>query len=76
LELDKDAKGLVVVQIVQGSPADIIGVKQGDRITAVNGTAVGDIASFYKVLREKTNDELWFGVQRGDSAQDTMKFKR
>jgi Do/DeqQ family serine protease len=76
LELDKDAKGLVVVQVVQGSPADIVGIKQGDRITAINGTAVNDIAAFYKVLREKTNEELWFGVTRGDSTLDSMKFKR
>jgi len=76
MDLDKDAKGLVVVQVVQGSPADVVGIKQGDRITAVNGTAVSDIAAFYKVLRENATAELWFGVLRGDATVESMKFKR
>jgi len=76
LELEKDAKGLFVAQVISGSPADIVGLRQGDRITAVNGTAVSDIAAFYKVLREKATDELWFGLIRSDSALDSLKFKR
>jgi Do/DeqQ family serine protease len=76
MELDKDAKGLVVVQVVDGSPANVIGIKQGDRITAVNGVTVADIAAFYKVLRENTNTELWFGLLRGDAVVESMKFKR
>jgi len=76
LELDKDAKGLFVVQVISGSPADIIGIKQGDRITAINGVAVNDIAAFYKVLRENTNTELWFGLLRNDTALESLKFKR
>jgi len=76
MDLDKDAKGLVAAQIVSGSPADIVGLRQGDRITAVNGTAVNDIAAFYKVLREKATDELWFGIIRNDSTLESLKFKR
>jgi Do/DeqQ family serine protease len=76
MELDKDAKGLFVAQVISGSPADIIGMKQGDRITAINGVTVNDIASFYKVLREKTNVELWFGLTRNDSTLESLKFKR
>ena len=76
LELDKDAKGLFVMQVISGSPSDIIGIKQGDRITAVNGVTVNDIAAFYKVLRENTNTELWFVVLRNDSTVESLKFKR
>ena len=76
MELDKDAKGLFVTQVISGSPADIIGIKQGDRITAVNGVTVSDIAAFYKVLRENTNTELWFGMLRNDSVLESLKFKR
>jgi len=76
MELDKDAKGLFVAQIISGSPADIVGLRQGDRITAINGTAVNDIAAFYKVLREKATDELWFGLIRSDSTMESLKFKR
>jgi len=76
LELDKDAKGLFTAQVTPGSPADIIGIKQGDRITSVNGVNVNDIATFYKVLRENTNTELWFGMLRKDSTVESLKFKR
>jgi len=76
MELDKDAKGLYTVQVISGSPADIIGIKQGDRITSINGVIVNDIAAFYKVLRENTNTELWFGMLRNDTALESLKFKR
>ena len=76
MDLDKDAKGLVVIQVVDGSPAHVIGIKSGDRITAVNGVAAADIAAFYKVLRENATAELWFGLLRGDAAVESMKFKR
>ncbi|MDR2478053.1 MAG: Do family serine endopeptidase [Treponema sp.] len=74
--LDKNAKGLFVAEIVPGSPADIVGLRQGDLVNAVNGEAVKDLASFYKLLREKTSKELWFGFTRSDSQLDTLKFKR
>jgi Do/DeqQ family serine protease len=76
MDLDKDAKGLVVVQVVDGSPANVIGIKSGDRITSVNGVTVADIAAFYKVLRENATAELWFGLLRGDATVESMKFKR
>jgi Do/DeqQ family serine protease len=76
LELDKNAKGLYVTQVIQGSPADIVGLRQGDRITAINGENVPDIASFFKLLREKTGSELWFGMIRGESSLESLKFKR
>jgi Do/DeqQ family serine protease len=76
MELDKDVKGLFVAQIISGSPADIVGLRQGDRVTAINGTAVNDIAAFYKVLREKATDELWFGFIRSESTMESLKFKK
>lgn len=75
-KLDKDAKGLVVVNIVNGSPADIVGLRQGDRITSINGENVNDTASFYKALREKTAKELWFGIIRGESTLESLRFKK
>ena len=76
LQLEGDAKGLVVHQLVEGSPAEIIGLRRGDRITAINGENVNDIAAFYRVLREKTNSELWFGIIRGESSLESLRFKR
>jgi S1-C subfamily serine protease len=76
LELDSSATGLVVAQVISGSPADIVGLRQGDRIVSINGENVGDIAAFYRVLREKTSSELWFGILRGESSLESLRFKR
>jgi len=75
-ELDKNAKGLFVNDVTDGSPAKIIGMLPGDRIMSVNGEKVNDIAAYFKVLREKTGSELWFGFQRGDATLESPKFKR
>jgi Do/DeqQ family serine protease len=76
LKLDKNARGLYAAQIIDKSPASVVGLQRGDRITAVNGEAVGDLKTFYKVLREKAGRELWFEVVRGDSTLETLKYKR
>ncbi|MDR2607314.1 MAG: Do family serine endopeptidase [Treponema sp.] len=76
LKLDKNARGLYVAQVISESPAAIIGLQAGDRITAVNDTEVKDVAAFYKVLRENTGKELWFTFIRGETRLDTLKYKR
>jgi len=77
LQLDVNTRGLVVAaQVNAGSPADIVGLKQGDIITSINGAAVNDIASFYRVLRERTASEIWFGIRRGDATLESLRYKR
>ena len=76
LGLAKDAQGLYVIQVIADSPAAIVGIQRGDRITSVNDTPVKDLLSFYKAIREKTDKELWFSFIRGDSDLDSLKFKR
>jgi len=76
LRLDNNERGLYVLEIVSGAPADIVGLRRGDRIISVNGENVNDLAAFYKVLREKTASELQFGILRGESTLETLKFKR
>jgi Do/DeqQ family serine protease len=76
LKLDKDARGVIAASIVDESPAAIIGLQREDRITAINGEAVTDVASFYRLLREKAGRELWFEVVRGTATLETLKFKR
>jgi S1-C subfamily serine protease len=75
-QFETSVEGLVALQIVQGSPAEIIGIRRGDRITSINGEKVGDIAAFYKALREKAGSDLQFGMIRGDSSLESLKFKR
>jgi len=76
LGLNDDAAGLHVAQIIQGSPADIIGLRPGDLITSVNGEDVGDLASYFRVLRERTYNELRFGFTRGGSRLESLTFRR
>jgi Do/DeqQ family serine protease len=76
LDLDENAKGLLVAQVISGSPAEIVGLRQGDLITEVNGQNVTNIASFFKVLRENTTSELWFGIRRGDATLESLRFKK
>jgi len=76
LKLEKDAQGLYVANVINETPAAVVGLQRGDRITAINDTPVRDLASFYKVLREKTDRELWFSFIRGDSTLESLKFRR
>jgi len=76
LQLDANVRGLVAAQVNARSPADVIGLKQGDIITSINGVAVNDIASFFRVLRERTSGEVWFGIRRGGATLESLRFKR
>jgi len=76
LQIDNNVRGLVAAQINSGSPADIMGIRQGDVITSINGVNVNDMASFFKVLRERTDTEVWFGIRRGDATLESPKFKK
>jgi Do/DeqQ family serine protease len=76
LKLDKAAEGVYVLQVLNETPAAVVGMQRGDRITAVNDTPVRNLADFYKALREKTDKELWFGFIRGDATLESLKVKR
>jgi len=75
-DIKDNVKGVLAWEIISGTPADIVGLRRGDIITAINGENVTDTASFFKSLREKTTSELWFGITRGDSAIESLRFKR
>jgi Do/DeqQ family serine protease len=76
MQLDKDAKGLFVAQVISDSPADIIGMRSGDLVNTINGETITDLAAYYRLLREKTTNELWFGFTRSGSTLESLKFKR
>jgi len=76
LKLDDKKQGLYVGNVIARSPAAAVGLQRQDIITAVNGEKIKDMASFYKVIREKAGKELWFDIDRGDSSLETPKFKR
>ena len=63
LQLERDTNGVVVAGVTEGSVAAGSGLRRGDVIVAVNGSAVDSAAEFYAALRE-TEDELQFRVLR------------
>jgi S1-C subfamily serine protease len=68
--------GVSVVMVVDKSPAAVLALQPGDVLTSVNGEAVRDLASFYRLLREKASQELWFGVRRDGKSIETQRFGR
>ena len=76
LNVGSDVKGVVAGNVIGKSPAAVMGVQTGDVITAVNGTPVGSMSDFFKVINEKGGGELWFEVLRGGNKLETMRYKR
>ena len=48
----KQARGALVNDIIKGSPADKAGIRQGDVITALNGTEVKDPSHLQRLVAE------------------------
>ncbi len=73
-EADSTRKGIAILSVVPGSPADHTGIQPGDLLTDLNGTAVGadgTKATYCSVLRSHgPTDALSVIVQRGG---DTLK---
>ena len=73
-EADADRKGIAILSVVPGSPADHTGIQAGDLLVDFNGTAVGadgTKATYCSVLRSHNpTDALSVTVERG---ADTLK---
>jgi len=64
LGLDFNAKGVVVTAIAAGSPADQMGLQQGDIIISLNGTEMKDAQTFKSMASQRAN--TWqIVLQRG-----------
>jgi Do/DeqQ family serine protease len=55
MNLPFDATGIVVSRVVQGSPADRMGLRAGDIIIAVNGQRINDVGTFRDLVSTRTN---------------------
>lgn len=66
LGFDKDEKGVVVVRVEPGSPADEAEIKKGDIIKEINKKEIGDRADFEKVLSDvRGKESLLLFINRG-----------
>ncbi|MDB5839936.1 MAG: rseP [Herminiimonas sp.] len=53
-------------KILPGGPADLAGLRSGDRILTVNGTAVADGLAFVELVRASPGKPIRIGGVRGD----------
>ena len=67
-QLDRNQRGVVVVEVERGSPAEAAGVQPGDVIEEVNRQAVNSVQDFTKATADvKNQDRLLLLIRRGAS---------
>jgi len=64
LEIPNRVKGVVIVQIQEGSTAQKAGLKPGDIITRINGKEAPSLMDFYRGINESGSDEITFRIYR------------
>jgi serine protease Do len=63
------AKGVLVVEVQPGSPADLVGIEPADVIREVNQRPVSNVKEFERATRlGRRGDRILLLVQRGDNA--------
>lgn len=50
-----DATGIVVSRVMQGSPADRMGLRSGDVVIAINGQRINDVGTFRDLVSTRAN---------------------
>lgn len=69
--LSQDDKGVLVIHVEPGTPADSVGIKQGSLIMAVNHKKVENVNDFNHALKDiKSGKKILLLVRKGDA----MKF--
>jgi serine protease Do len=62
------AKGVLIVEVHPGSPADQVGLEPADVVREVNQRPVNNISDFERALRQgKRGERILLLVQRGDN---------
>ena len=62
---NEDGAGIVVMEVIDKSPAAAAELKEGDIITKVDGKSIEDVQGFVKRMRQtKPGDQLKFTITR------------
>ena len=72
---DKKVKGVVVMNVLEKSPAAAMRIQNGDVITAVNDKKVSNIQEFYDALNLNSKKEIWFDVYNDGHTLSTSHYK-
>ena len=85
-QYDEEDGGVLIVDVYDDSPAQKAGIKTGDYITAVDGTAVTEIEDLsaaitgengtpVRITVRRGEDELAYDVVRGQSQQTMVRYR-
>jgi len=71
ISADLNAKGIHVMQVEKGGPADTAGVKDDDPIAHLDGSPVGDLREFIQTVGDtKPGTKLTLKIQRRGKEQE------
>lgn len=65
-------RGVIVVKVADGSPADRLNIQPGDRLVKVNGHAIEQVSGLQKLL---TSSDRWSLVLKRGSQQYTLNVR-
>jgi len=68
-------RGVLITQVVPGSPAKDKGLKRGDVITELNKNSIGSIRDYYDRLSQHTADEVLHLTLIRDGKREEMSIK-
>ncbi|TVR74431.1 MAG: Do family serine endopeptidase [Spirochaetaceae bacterium] len=64
LDLPEGQSGVVATGVLEGTPAAVAGLRNGDLITRVNTEPVRTVQDFYRLIGDDRSEELHFRVRR------------
>ncbi len=65
LDMDEDAEGVLIAEVVDDSPADEAGLEEGDVVTAVDGKKVASVEDLVAAVRDRSpGDEIELEIVR------------
>lgn len=78
LNLDKNIKGVIVLDVSENSPAALAGIQQNDIILEINRKAINNVQAFKQAMKDiKSNDSVLLLIQReGNTFYKAFKLKK
>ena len=64
LSLRNESGNVIVSDVDPGTPAELAGIRAGDIIRRVGNRVVNDVAEFYELINDRSDEEITFRVVR------------